>query len=767
MRCTWRREALALLTGGALLLTACEGPPRAENPSTAPSAPRAAPVRPVTARVLRLSPGVLDTFDLRAGEARAYLLDLSAGEYAELMVDQQGTDVAVRLRSADGRRTLAAVDSNNGILGPEPLPVIAEAAGRYRLEIRSSSPFAGRCVLRLDALRQATASDRARIEAERVLAAGEELRQHGDPASLRQAVEREKEALARFRALGARAREAEILFSLGRAHSGLKEPEASAGFYRQALALYRTLGDRPQTGVTLTNLGYWESGRGRPEAALVLYRQALVLHRRFHNRPEEALALNNLGRAAMDVGETGEALTALQRALALWRALGDRNGEGKALSNLGLLEIELGQPRQALRHLEPALALQRAAGDLHLVGLTLARIGVARGFSGRPREEVLTAFHQALAIQRQTGDRQEEAVTLHNLGWYHHRMHEIRRAQQIFEETLALFAARGDRASEARALINLGGIELDLGRPAAAERLFSRAGVYLRELNDPDRLTVALLGVARSRRKQGRVAEALAPIEEAFARVETLRRKPAHPDLRLTYFASKQEIYELRIALLMDLCRREPRAGYGDRALTASEEARARTLLDLLAAADVQAAGSGTVLTAREIQRQVVEKGTLLLEYSLGEERSFLWAVTPGSIESFELPARRVLEGEARRAAFLLASSGKALARSQTALALAGLSERLLAPVAHRLRDHERLVIVPDGALWSLSFAALPEPGHPETLGTPRRSSPATRSSSSLRPRCSPGFAPPRVGVRARGRSPCWPIPSSTPRTGG
>jgi len=456
-----------------------------------------------------------------------------------------------------------------------------------------------------------------------------------------------------------------------------------------------------------------ERGRGRPEAALALYREALALHRRFHNRPEEAQVLYNLGRAAMNVGETGEALTAFQQARAIWHDLEDRNNEGKSLSNLGRLEIDLGQYELALRHLEQALALQQAPGDRPLKGLTLARLGVARGFAGRPRQEVLDAFHQALAIQRQIGDFREAAVTLHNEGWYYHQKGELGRAQQIFEETLALFAGRGDRASEARALINLAGIHLDLGRPAVAEPLFSRAGLYLRELNDPDQLTVALMGVARCRRKQGRVAEALVPIEEAFARVETLRRKPSDLDLRLTYFASKQEIYELRIALLMDLWRREPRAGYGARALTASEEARARTLLDLLAAADVRAAGSGAVLTAREIQRQVAEEGTLLLEYSLGEERSFLWAVTPGSIESFELPARRVLEEEARRAAFLLASSGKALARSQAALALAGLSERLLAPVAHRLRDHERLVIVPDGALWSLSFAALPEPGSP------------------------------------------------------
>ena len=88
----------------------------------------------------------------------------------------------------------------------------------------------------------------------------------------------------------------------------------------------------------------------------------------------------------------------------------------------------------------------------------------------------------------------------------------------------------------------------------------------------------------------------------------------------------------------------------------------------------------------------------MVLEYYLGRDRSFLWALTPGTIESFELPPRKVLEVDARRAAFLLAASNQALARRQAELALADLSRRLLAPVAHLLRGAERLVIVPFGA---------------------------------------------------------------------
>ncbi|HEX9942078.1 MAG TPA: CHAT domain-containing protein, partial [Thermoanaerobaculia bacterium] len=111
------------------------------------------------------------------------------------------------------------------------------------------------------------------------------------------------------------------------------------------------------------------------------------------------------------------------------------------------------------------------------------------------------------------------------------------------------------------------------------------------------------------------------------------------------------------------------------------------------------------------IQR-LLDPDTMLLEYALGRERSFLWAVTSTSLTSFELPPRAAVEEAARRALFLLGSSHRVLARAETERTLARLSRRLLGPVAGQLR--KRLLIVGDGALHTLPFAALPIPGRGE-----------------------------------------------------
>jgi CHAT domain-containing protein len=125
-----------------------------------------------------------------------------------------------------------------------------------------------------------------------------------------------------------------------------------------------------------------------------------------------------------------------------------------------------------------------------------------------------------------------------------------------------------------------------------------------------------------------------------------------------------------------------------------------------------------------EIQNSVTDDETLLLEFSLGEKRSYVWAVTATSFSSYELPPRAKIEAAARRCYELLTARNQFVkfettdekrARVQQAdaeypNAAAALSQMLLGPVATQL-DRKRLLVVPDGALEYLPFAALTVPG--------------------------------------------------------
>lgn len=685
------------------------------------------------------------------GDLDIYLVDLPAGAFADLGVEQKGVDVAVTVTGPDGRQ-LAASDSLYGNKGWEPVPIVTEQAGRYKVEVRArATPLPARYEVRLRALRPATPQDRARVAAERLFAA----------AAFPQ-------ALSGFRALGERGREADVLYSMVCAGS-------DPGRAKEALALFRSLGREREAGRTLNDLGRLYRAQGDSKHALAAYDEALALNRRLGEAWAQAVTLQGLGMVYRSSGETGKAIGHYEEALALWRQMNDRLGEARTLATLGDLYQSVGDPQRALDHLEPALALFAAAGQPREEAGALTSLGDALSRKGEGPKAV-AALERALAIEQRAGDREGEARTLNDLGWVYILRQDWRHVRESFTRARALYRAAGDRPAEAVAVANVAWADAEAGRPQAAIAGYGEALPLLAAFGDREAEASALLGLAQARRALSDLAGAQAAVEQGIERVESLRGASASHDLRAAFLASKQQLYAFEVDLLMERHRRQPGAGWDSRALAAAERARARGLLDLLAesGADLRhgvdpallartdAAGRRVdeadrlrwqlrspeaeqalrqalaeadraqtelrlaspayaaltqphTLSVSEIQHQVLDGGTLLLEYHLGRERSFLWAVTAAGLTAYDLPPRKEIEEAARRGYELLERSRETLAQRPAEEALVDLSNLLLRPAAGLL-EGRRLLIVPDGALHYLPFAALPLPGTSEPL---------------------------------------------------
>jgi CHAT domain-containing protein len=125
----------------------------------------------------------------------------------------------------------------------------------------------------------------------------------------------------------------------------------------------------------------------------------------------------------------------------------------------------------------------------------------------------------------------------------------------------------------------------------------------------------------------------------------------------------------------------------------------------------------------KEVQQQLLDNNSMLLEYLLGDERSYLWAVTATELYSFELPARVQIEEEVARFRQLLTVNqpvaGETFQQTQARIsntkaqimdAGESLGKLVIGPVADKLGT-KRLLIVPDGALQYIPFQALTLPG--------------------------------------------------------
>jgi CHAT domain-containing protein len=127
-------------------------------------------------------------------------------------------------------------------------------------------------------------------------------------------------------------------------------------------------------------------------------------------------------------------------------------------------------------------------------------------------------------------------------------------------------------------------------------------------------------------------------------------------------------------------------------------------------------------LTIRQIQQEVLDDETVLLQYALGESRGYVWAVSKSAWSVHELPSRASLSQESRQlyeglTARLRLTGSLDERRRQAEVSdfryweqARHLSEVLLGPVARSISG-KRLIVVADGAMQYVPFAALPEPG--------------------------------------------------------
>ena len=297
----------------------------------------------------------------------------------------------------------------------------------------------------------------------------------------------------------------------------------------------------------------------------------------------------------------------------------------------------------------------------------------------------------------------------------HASLSQYDKALQFENEALALIMESGDRRSEADARDHIGTALTFLHRETEAIEQHTRALQIRRESGARWSETFSLSGLAHAQHELGHLDEAAARLKEIVDIIEEGRRKLSTRAFRGSLHAGAHGHYERYISVLMEL---HDNAG----ALAASEQSRARLTLDsvqdvLLHAADHEPElraeiekRAGDTLTAQQIQFDVLDGESVLVEYALGKEKSFAWTVTRDAIDGHELPPRAEIEPAAVRLHELLSAGDQRANRHDVEMLIDRLSRALIAPL-HLPRSQRRLIVVPDGALFYIPFAALERRG--------------------------------------------------------
>jgi CHAT domain-containing protein/predicted negative regulator of RcsB-dependent stress response len=567
---------------------------------------------------------------------------------------------------------------------------------------------------------------------------------------MQKALEKFNEALPLRRAAGDRRGEGATLNNIGLVYSSLGEKQKALEKYNEALPIRQAVGDRRGEAQTLNNIGEVYRSLGEMQKVLDKHNEALPIRRAVGDRRGEAQTLNNIGMVYWSVGEMQKALEKFNESLPLNRMVGDRRGEAQTLNNIGMVYWSLGERQKALEKYNEALPIFQAVGDRRGEAVTLLGSGAAYQSLGEI-QKALEKYNEALPISRAIGYRSGEAVTLLGFGEIYKSLGETRKALEKYNEALPRMREVGYRNGEAVALLRIAQIEQKRGNLTQARQVIEQAVSLVESLRtnitsqelrasyfaSRHEFFESYIDVLMQMHKQNPAAAfdavALAVSERARARSLLELLEESRVDIRqgvdsslLEHERSLQERFNARAAAQVLLLNRKHTPEQAD---AAAKEIAAITAEYEEIQAQIRARSPRYAaltqpqpLSLAEIQQQVLDPDTLLLEYSLGDNASYLFVVSQTSITWRQLPKRAEIEAATRRVRDLLTAPQpqpgdiKTKYRPRVKEAREGywqqaaeLSQMLLGPAASQLGGR-RLLIVADGSLQYLPFGALPAP---------------------------------------------------------
>jgi len=639
-----------------------------------------------------------------------YSFDLGADDFRDIQVNQRNLDVALHVFDPE-HQPLFIVDNLTSATGIEQVPLLASRPGRYILEVTGSGT--GTYQLIIGPKRKAKPRDRQNARGAVAYSQGKGL-ERGTGAERSRAEPSFGRALQEWTASGYLMGQADASMKIGELRLDRRDWKSSIAPLKRALGLYHQLGNRLQETAALNELGRAHEFLMMIPAALSFYEAALILARRIGAEEFEAGVLYNRGRLHTELDQYETAQDELQQALKIQEARGKLLAKAKVLNGLGRLYCRLEDTETAIHFHSQAMEIVRrtpkdgldASGLTQLTELEAATL-THLGDVYRTRKEYRRAvplYSKAIAVIQRSG-LPEDPSTFNNLSIAYLQLQRFQESLSVLQHCNQIFERQGNPESAVVVWTNIGWVLTALGRYKAAFDAYERSLSIARQKDLAATQVAAYVGMAWAELRQRNLIAARRFVEEGLALIESPRVRPQRAALRLFYFAGQQDIYDLLVEVLMEQHRREPTKGYDLKAFEASERARSRSLLD-----DLEGKPVIPALSVKEIQQQILDGDTVLLEYFLGTNRSFLWVVTPSTFATRELVVPSRIRGLAQELHGLLSVSNKVENRDKALRKATDLSSILFGSIAKDIAG-KRILIVAPPALQYISLAALPLEG--------------------------------------------------------
>ena len=584
------------------------------------------PIGKLTGPAIGIDAGKTIVVELPAGERHALTFSLCSGCFGEIEIEQLRWMISAYV-SGPGMSDGLPRASDAGLHSVIHIPLIAPAAGVYRLEIASAAPNAAEVRVTLTTPRPSVVGDRDRVAAGVAFARGEWLRRFGGASGVSEATAAYDSAIAAAQRGGDTRLQLQAL--LGKARIFLyKSGDYQAGLRTSmeavALVKSRTSADESAEDVALDAFAW--KGLASANSFLARYPEMIEATNRSLARYQElgdlywqGILRGNAAAVYLEIGDMQHALS-LQKVRWKSRAnfptrtalLSLRPRWQRSTSGAGSIRSAFDADQAALGAIKPATGADEAGQ----VWMNLAELYDELNDSERERD----ALRQSLPLLRRSGDTANESTALRDLGLLDVREHDLSGAAASLDKAMQIAASHG--LAREQALVWLGKAELLAAEQKTHEALAAiRSGQTLAaKTNEVETSALLAQEEGELEARSGHNGEALAAYQKAesvwsgipnlehaaLARASTARLEfrsgdwqAAHKDVQLaldgfeasrrniggrslreSFFASVHDFYDLAVEI--DMRRAETDSTADEEAWQIAERARARSLMDAI-----------------------------------------------------------------------------------------------------------------------------------------------------------------------------------------
>ncbi|MBK1990537.1 CHAT domain-containing protein [Sphaerospermopsis aphanizomenoides BCCUSP55] len=551
----------------------------------------------------------------------------------------------------------------------------------------------------------------------------------GDPEN---AIKKFQQALPLWQKTGEPVRAASARQMMGIANSNLGNYQQAIDDWKQSFNLFKNNRNNLEAADILQLLGQLYRQLGDDKQSIEMYQDALALQEELNNKSGQAEIHSEIGLTYYSRDDYNQALSEYNKSLLLWRELGNKSEEARIINAIATVHYWSKNYQKAIDYLMEALPIFRAEGIKDREAETLGKLALYHSLLNE-KPKAIEYVNQAIAITQTLKSSYYKALEFSRAGMIYFSLSDYQKALDYYNQALQLYRQTGNISSEASTLARIAQIEQNKGNLAEAEKSIKASieiieklrtkvispelrQTYFSSVQDYYQFCISLLMKLHEKdSSQGYDKQAFNYSERSRARtlLELLTEANANikegvdPQL-LTQEKSLQRQIDAIEKQRIDI-NNNPNSNTQQKTTIAQEH---KNLLNKYQELQNQIRSKspkyGSLqypqpLTLEQVQQQILDKDTILLQYSLGEERSYLWVVTKEDMTSYQLPSRGEIEKQAKNFNDQIRQINN---QQEFTQAESLIRKTILTPVKDKITK-KRILIVADRALQYVPFAAL------------------------------------------------------------